>query len=162
MITFKNVRIIDPESNRDSLGSLTIDNGIIEKIDGPIKGESIDCKGACLAPGIVDIGPKICEPGERHKESFRTASAAAAAGGVTCLVTRPDTSPPIDTPEILEFFLTRASNSAKVKILPMVTLSKNLSGREMSELGFMKDLGAIAFSEGLNYFHDTKYFQKTS
>ena len=72
MITFKNVRIIDPESNRDSLGSLTIDNGIIEKIDGPVKGESIDCKGACLAPGIVDIGPKICEPGERHKESFRT------------------------------------------------------------------------------------------
>ena len=161
MITFKNVRIIDPESNRDSLGSLTIDNGIIEKIDGPIKGESIDCKGACLAPGIVDIGPKICEPGERHKESFRTASAAAAAGGVTCLVTRPDTSPPIDTPEILEFFLTRASNSANVKILPMVTMSKNLSGSEMSELGFMKDLGAIAFSEGLNYFHDTKYFQKT-
>ena len=158
MITFKNVRIIDPESNRDSLGSLTIDNGIIEKIDGPITGESIDCKGACIAPGIVDIGPKICEPGERHKESFRTASAAAAAGGVTCLVTRPDTSPPIDTPEILEFFLTRASNSAKVKILPMVTLSKNLSGREMSELGFMKDLGAIAFSEGLNYFHDTKYY----
>ena len=62
MITFKNVRIIDPESNRESLGSLTIDNGIIEKIDGPIKGESIDCKGACLAPGTASAS-RACQRG---------------------------------------------------------------------------------------------------
>lgn len=62
----------------------------------------VDCKGKCLAPGIIDIGVKIGEPGERHKESFRTAGLAAAAGGVTTMVTRPDTTPAIDTPEILD------------------------------------------------------------
>ena len=156
MITFSNARVINPETGSEAMGSVTIKNGLIVDVKDQGGGRTIDCKGACLAPGIVDIGAKICEPGERHKESFRTASAAAISGGVTCLVTRPDTSPPIDSPEMLEFFLNRASNSANVKIFPMATLSKNLEGKEMSELGFMKDLGAIAFSEGLNYFSNTR------
>ena len=159
-ITFTNARIIDPDLGRDFVGSLCIEEGIITSIDGPHHGKILDCRGACLAPGIVDIGVKVCEPGERHIESFRTASSAAVAGGVTCMVTRPDTKPPIDNPEVLEFFLTRASRSAAVKILPSVSVSKDLFGKEISELGFMKDLGAIAFSEGLNYFENSKALLK--
>ena len=95
MITFSNARVINPETGSEAMGSVTIKNGLIVDVEDQGGGRTIDCKGACLAPGIVDIGAKICEPGERHKESFRTASAAAISGGVTCLVTRPDTSPPI-------------------------------------------------------------------
>ena len=160
IITFKNARIIDPDSGRDYLGSLCIEEGIITSIDGPYQGKVLDCRGACLAPGIVDVGVKVCEPGERHIESFRTASAAAVAGGVTCMVTRPDTKPPIDNPEILEFFLTRASRSASAKILPIVSITKGLFGKELSELGFMKDLGAVAFSEGLNFFENSQSLLK--
>ena len=78
----------------------------------PAPSRIIDCAGACLAPGIIDIGVKVCEPGERHKESYRSAGLAAAAGGVTTMVTRPDTDPPIDSPETLEFVARRAAAAA--------------------------------------------------
>ena len=79
------------------------------------KARVVDCAGNCLAPGIVDIGVKVSEPGERHKESFRSAGRAAAAGGVTTIVTRPDTMPAIDTPETLEFVARRAARCARAR-----------------------------------------------
>ena len=82
-----NARLIDPESLTESEGSLAVDNGLITALNAPVpKGATlIDCGGKCLAPGIVDIGVKVGEPGERHKESFRSAALAAAAGGVTTI-----------------------------------------------------------------------------
>ncbi|MEY3003652.1 MAG: hypothetical protein RLZZ491_828 [Pseudomonadota bacterium] len=144
----RNARLIDPESGRDALGWLRIEGGRIAELgEGPRAG-GIDCGGACLAPGIVDIGVKVGEPGERHKESFRTAGRAAAAGGVTTMVTRPDTATPIDTPEVLEFVTRRAQQDAVVKVRPMAALTKARAGREMTEIGFLMDAGAIAFSDG--------------
>ena len=107
---FTNARLINPESGTDEIGSLTIDNGVIVALDGdaPVGATEVDCGGHCLAPGIVDIGVKIGEPGERHKESFRSAGLAASAGGITTMVVRPDTTPSIDTPEVLEFVTRRA------------------------------------------------------
>ena len=92
----KNARLIDPEAGTEAEGWLLIEDEVIAATgDGtPPQADSvIDCAGKCLAPGIVDIGVKVCEPGERHKESFRSAGLAAAAGGVTTMVTRPDTAP---------------------------------------------------------------------
>ncbi|MEO0914292.1 MAG: dihydroorotase, partial [Pseudomonadota bacterium] len=111
-----------------------------------------------LAPGVIDIGVKICEPGERHKESYRTAGLAAAAGGVTTMVTRPDTTPVTDTPEMLEFAHRRAREAAPVHILPMAALTKGRAGREMTEIGFLKDAGAVAFTDTDNPVRDTKVF----
>ncbi|MFZ8958625.1 MAG: dihydroorotase, partial [Paracoccaceae bacterium] len=91
-ILFKNARLIDPEAGTEDLGWLLVKDG---KIAARGTGDTtqnaeriIDCAEACLAPGLVDIGVKIGEPGERHKESFRSAGVAAAAGGVTTIVTR--------------------------------------------------------------------------
>ena len=123
-ITFINARVIDPKAEIETSGAFTVNDGLIEKRDGGIEGKVIDCKGMCLAPGIVDIGVKICEPGEKHKESFRSASNAAAAGGVTSLVTRPDTKPSIDTPELLEFFKNRGKEVSEVRIFPTASLTK--------------------------------------
>ncbi|MFA5539944.1 MAG: dihydroorotase, partial [Gemmobacter sp.] len=88
---FTNARLIDPEAGEDRAGSLTVEAGRIAAVDGaaPEGAAVIDCGGHCLAPGIVDIGVKIGEPGERHRESFRSAGLAAAAGGVTTIVARP-------------------------------------------------------------------------
>jgi dihydroorotase len=113
-----------------------------------VAAQVIDCGGKVLAPGIVDIGVKISEPGERNKESFRSAGLAAAAGGVTTIVTRPDTLPSIDTPETLEFVTRRAREAAPVNVRPMAALTKNREGREMTELGFLLDAGAVAFTDG--------------
>ncbi|MGV6839808.1 MAG: dihydroorotase [Planktomarina sp.] len=144
-ILFENARLIDPETGTDAIGSLRIENGEITA-PGPAA-ETIDCGGLCLAPGIVDVGVKVSEPGERHKESFKSAGLAAAAGGVTTIVTRPDTLPAIDSPETLEFVTRRAKEDCAVRVLPMAALTKGRKGAEMAELGFLKDAGAAAFTD---------------
>ncbi len=152
---FVNARVIDPENGAEREGDLCVEGGRIT--EAPSKGaEVIDCGGKCLAPGIVDIGVKVSEPGERHKESFRTAGLAAAAGGVTTMVTRPDTTPAIDTPEALEFVTRRANEAAPVNVLPMAALTKGREGREMVEIGFLSDAGAVAFTDCDHVVSDPK------
>jgi dihydroorotase len=148
ILHFTNLRVIDPEAQTDAIGSLTVENGVISGREGeaPKGARVIDGGGKCLAPGIVDWGVKIGEPGERHRESFRSAGLAAAAGGVTTIIARPDTKPAIDTPETLEFVTRRAAESV-VRIRHMAALTKGREGAEMTEIGFLRDAGAIAFSD---------------
>ena len=161
---FTNARLIDPVALTDSLGALLVRDGkivdVYETAPAANGATVIDCGGKCLAPGIIDIGVKVSEPGERHKESFRSAGRAAAAGGVTTIVTRPDTIPSIDTPEILEFVERRAQADAPVHVLPMAALTKGRDGREMTEIGFLQDAGAVAFSDADRVVTDTKVFSR--
>ncbi|MBO9445672.1 dihydroorotase [Ruegeria sp. R14_0] len=163
-ITFTNARLIDPEQGTESIGWLQVSDGRIVDLgagDAPASGaEAIDCGGQCLAPGIVDIGVKVCEPGERHKESYKSAGLAAAAGGVTTIVTRPDTTPAIDTPESLEFVTRRAQADTPVNVLPMAALTKGREGREMTEIGFLQDAGAVAFTDCDHVVANTKVFSR--
>lgn len=160
---FTNARIIDPAQGSDAIGWLLVQDGVIEAKGNeaaPTADKVVDCGGKCLAPGIVDIGVKVCEPGERHKESYKTAGAAAAAGGVTTMVTRPDTLPAIDTPEVLEFVERRANEAAPVNVLPMAALTKGRAGREMTEIGFLMDAGAVAFTDCDHVVRDTKVLSR--
>jgi dihydroorotase len=172
---FLNARLIDPEAGTDAPGAVLVADGQIAEIlpEGtqgehlfrarnidPEQAEVVDCGSKCLAPGIVDIGVKVCEPGERHKESYKTAGLAAAAGGVTTMVTRPDTTPAIDSPETLEFVTRRAQADAPVNVLPMAALTKGREGREMTEIGFLMDAGAVAFSDCDHVVANTKVFSR--
>ncbi|MFV1442765.1 MULTISPECIES: dihydroorotase [unclassified Phaeobacter] len=174
-LLFTNARLIDPEAGTDSLGAVLVHSGRIAAVEkngtdpdqlfrtrniGAEDVTLIDCYGKCLAPGIVDIGVKVCEPGERHKESYKSAGLAAAAGGVTTMVTRPDTTPAIDSPETLEFVTRRAQADAPVNVLPMAALTKGREGREMTEIGFLMDAGAVAFSDCDHVVADTKVFSR--
>lgn len=152
-----NARLIDPEAGTESIGALTLHDGVIVARDAaaPEGAELLDCGGLCLAPGIVDWGVKIGEPGERHKESFRSAGLAAAAGGVTTIIARPDTQPAIDTPETLEFVTRRAAESL-VRIRHMAALTKGRAGDEMTEVGFLLDAGAVAFTDVFHVSTNTK------
>lgn len=132
---FTNLRLLDPQAGTLEPAAVLVRNGVIAEVlaDGataPEGAELVDCGGHILAPGIVDIGVKVCEPGERHKESYRSAGLAAAAGGVTTMVTRPDTDPAIDSPETLEFVTRRANEAAPVNVVPMAALTKGREGRE--------------------------------
>ena len=164
---FANVRLVDPEAGTVTRGAVTTSRGIITGVfdnnENLPKGETsrvIDCGLKYLAPGIVDIGVKVCEPGERHKESYRSAGLAAAAGGVTTMVTRPDTTPAIDNPEALEFVTRRANEAAPVNVLPMAALTKGREGREMTEIGFLMDAGAVAFTDCDRVVENTKVFSR--
>ena len=164
-ILFENAQLVDPEAGTVTDGWLRIRDGLITASGAgaadQAEGETvIDAGGKYLAPGIVDIGVKVCEPGERHKESYRSAGLAAAAGGVTTMVTRPDTTPATDTPETLEFVRRRANEAAPVNVLPMAALTKGREGREMTEIGFLMDAGAVAFTDCDHVVRDTKVFAR--
>ncbi|PRY92254.1 dihydroorotase [Donghicola tyrosinivorans] len=161
-----NARLIDPEAGTETRGWLAYDGGTIlatgaeGKTPAPRVDQTFDCDGLCLAPGIVDMGVKVCEPGERHKESFRSAGLAAAAGGVTTIVTRPDTNPSIDTPETLEFVTRRAREVTPVRMHSMAALTKGRRGEEMTEIGFLQDAGAVAFTDCDHVLTNTKVFSR--
>lgn len=165
---FINAILIDPEAGTETPGHVLVENGDIkeiisqdiENVDAFGVQNIVDCAGKYLAPGIVDIGVKVCEPGERHKESFRTAGQAAAAGGVTTMITRPDTDPTIDNPEALEFVIRRARETAPVHVHPMAALTKGRLGHEMTEIGFLQDAGAVAFTDCDAVVTNTKVFSR--
>ncbi|HEY0214154.1 MAG TPA: dihydroorotase [Paenirhodobacter sp.] len=159
---FQNARLIDPATDAETTGNLLVRDGIIREVgltQVPERAQVIDCTGQCLAPGIVDLGVKIGEPGERHMESFRSASLAAAAGGVTTIIARPDTAPAIDTPESLEFVTRRAADQP-VRIHHMAALTKGRAGREMTEIGFLLDAGAVAFTDADHVTTDAKVLSR--
>ena len=159
-LLLKNAHLVDPEQGETRIGQIFIENGIISSFENQAAERVIECNGKYLAPGLVDIGVKICEPGERHKESFKSAGQAAAAGGVTTIITRPDTLPAIDTPETLEFTRRRANLDAPINVLPMAALTKGRQGHEMTEIGFLLDAGAVAFTDCDHVVSDNKVFSR--
>ncbi len=158
VIWFHNARLIDPERGEERIGTLLVQGGTLTEIDAPCPDGAVlvDCEGKCLAPGIVDMGVQVGEPGAQHKESLRTAGLAAAKGGVTTIIMRPDTTPAIDTPEVLEYVTRRAEARTPVNIRAMATLTRARDGCEMSEIGFLLDTGAVAFTDGDRVLTDTK------
>lgn len=162
-LSLVNARLVDPEKGTVFTGGLRLENGKIAEVlsaDARPQGNVMECGLKYLAPGIVDIGVKVCEPGERHKESYRSAGLAAAAGGVTTMITRPDTTPAIDSPEVLEFVTRRANEAAPVNVLIMAALTKGRDGREMTEIGFLMDAGAVAFSDCDRVVTDNKVLSR--
>ena len=164
-LLFANARLIDPERNTGETGWMLVRDGRIagrgvDEAPTPEGSMRIDCAGKCLAPGLVDIGVKVGEPGERHRESYASAGMAAARGGVTTMVIRPDTEPAIDTPETLEFVTRRAQADAPVRVLPMAALTKGRQGREMTEIGFLMDAGAVAFTDCTRVVRDTRVLSR--
>src|SRR5918911_1878041 len=146
-----NALLIDPAVGSEERGAVLVRDGIIQDV-GPIEGaadaEIVDCRGQVLAPGLIDMRVFIGEPGAEHRETLKSASEAAAAGGVTTLVCMPDTNPVIDDPAIVDFVLRRARDTAAIAIRPAAAITKGLAGREMTEFGLLADAGAVAFTDG--------------
>ncbi|RDV01797.1 dihydroorotase [Undibacter mobilis] len=154
-VLLANARIIDPSRDLDIAGDLLIADGTIRDARKGIGAagvpegtEVIDCRGKVVAPGLVDMRAFIGEPGAGYRETFASASQAAAAGGVTTIVCQPDTSPVIDDPATVDFVLRRARDTAIVHVAPMAALTKGLEGKEMTEIGLLKAAGAVAFTDG--------------
>lgn len=152
---FINARLIDPASGYDQQGNLLVADGKIADLgpalfsDGIPDGvEIVDCRGNILAPGLIDMRVFTGEPGAEHRETLRTASHAAAAGGVTTLIVMPNTDPVIDDVALVDFIERRARDTGIVHIHPMAALTKGLAGAEMTEIGLLKEAGAVAFTDG--------------
>jgi dihydroorotase len=154
-IALVDARLIDPASDRESRGGVLVVDGRIAALGPAISAASapadarvIPCGGDVVAPGLIDMRAFIGEPGAEHRETIASVSAAAAAGGVTTLVARPDATPPVDDPAVVDFILRRARDAAKVRVLPCAALTKGLAGQEIAEIGLLAEAGAVAFSDG--------------
>jgi len=152
---FINARIIDPSQQIDENGSLVVDvNGKVKELGKNIKkskfstnAEVIDVKNNILIPGIVDMKAFVGEPGFEYKENFRTLSQAALAGGVTSVVTMPNTKPLIDNVSMVDFIIRRGRDKASINLFPCATLTKHMEGKLMSEFGLLSTRGIIGFSD---------------
>ncbi|TAM95912.1 MAG: dihydroorotase, partial [Rhizobiaceae bacterium] len=152
---FHNARIIDPSRGMDECGSVVVENDKIAASGAsafnqgvPEGAKVIDCAGKAVMPGLIDGRVFIGEPGAEHRETIASASEAAAAGGVTSLVMMPDTHPVIDDVALVEFVLRTARDTAKVNIFPAAAITRSLAGAEMTEIGLLKEAGAVAFTDG--------------
>ena len=163
-----NAHIIDPSQNLDEKGSLIIDEkGKIKSIGKNVKrsdtssnAEVIDIKDNILIPGIVDMKAFVGEPGYEYKENFRTLSNAALAGGVTSIVTMPNTKPLIDNVSMVDFIIRRGRDKSSVNLYPCATLTRELSGNQMTEFGLLSAKGIIGFTDVVKTVQNTETMSK--
>ena len=157
-----NARIIDPKNQIDEMGGLIIDAKGLIKAAGkkvtngnlPAAAEKIDLKKQILMPGLVDMRVFVGEPGYEYKENFKTLSNAALSGGVTSVVSMPNTSPVIDSVSMVDFLKRRGRDKSKINIFPAASLTKNTEGKQMTEFGLLKGKGIIAFTDGVKTVQD--------
>lgn len=155
LVAYINARLLDPATGLDANGALLTNGEAIADVGpGLFQGgvpdgiAVVDCQGLCLAPGLVDMRVQLREPGEEHKETLKSAGEAAVAGGVTSMVCLPNTDPVIDEVATVEFVARRARKNGLAKVYPYAAATKGLEGKELAEMGFLLEAGALAFTDG--------------
>jgi dihydroorotase len=165
---FINANIIDPHNSLNENGGLIIgENGSIDAIGKkvntnniPSREKIIDLNGKYIFPGLVDMRVFAGEPGYEYKENFRTLSNAALAGGVTSVVTMPNTDPIIDNVSIVDFLKRRGRDKSKINIFPTASLTKNIEGLTMTEFGLLQKKGIVAFTDGTKTIQNTRLMSR--
>ena len=151
-LAIEGARIIDPASNRDSVGSIYLADGRIAAIDRAPEGfnadETIDARGLAACPGLIDLAARLREPGFEYKATLETEMRAAVAGGVTTLVCPPDTDPPLDEPGLVQMLKRRAASVEGVRVRPLGALTAGLKGEKLAEMALLAEAGCIGFFQG--------------
>ena len=165
---FIDANIIDPYNSINEIGGLIIDeNGKIEGIGKkvnsnniPSREKVIDLNKKYIFPGLVDMRVFVGEPGFEYKENFKTLSNAALSGGVTSVVTMPNTDPIIDNVSIVDFLKRRGRDKSKINIYPTASLTKNVEGTNMTEFGLLQSKGIIGFTDGTKTIQNTRVMSR--
>lgn len=150
-ILIKGGRVIDPGSNTDKICDVLIEDDKIAAVGQnlalPEGCEVIDATDKIVAPGLIDIHCHLREPGHERKETIATGTRAAAAGGFTTILPMPNTKPVADNPAAITYVKDRAEKEGLVHVHPIGAITKGSEGKELSEMSFMADAGAVAFSD---------------
>ncbi|MBI3419426.1 MAG: dihydroorotase [Proteobacteria bacterium] len=159
-----NARLIDPASKLDVKGTLLVEDGLITDLGPNVKppegAQVVDVRGACLAPGLVDMQVNTGEPGNEHKENFISLGEAAAAGGVTSVGCLPNTDPLIDNVASVSYIERRARQTKSVKCFPYAALTVGGECKEMTEMGLLAEAGAIGFTNGTRAVSNLKLLRR--
>ena len=146
-------RVIDPATKLDRVCDVFVAQGKVRAIGASGKRVAangaieIDAEGLIVCPGLIDPHVHLREPGHEHKETIATGTHAAAVGGFTSVCCMPNTSPAIDTPELVRFVYDRANLSARCRVFPVAAGTKGREGKEIAEIQLMHKAGAVAFSD---------------
>lgn len=141
-------RVIDPAQGISEPMDVLIEHGRIQELGSGFEAdEVIDASGCVVCPGLVDINAHLREPGFEPKETIATGSRAAAHGGITSVVSMPDTNPVIDNAGMVEFILRRARETACIKVYPAACATKGGRGEEITEMAELRDVGAVAVTD---------------
>jgi dihydroorotase len=163
-----NANIIDPHNSLNEIGGIIVgENGKIEAVGKkvntnniPSREKVIDLNGKYLFPGIVDMRVFVGEPGYEYKENFRTLSEAALSGGVTSVVTMPNTNPVIDNVSIVDFLKRRGRDKSKINIYPTAALTVKAEGENMTEFGLLQSKGIIGFTDGVKTIQNPRIMNR--
>jgi len=158
-VLFTNVRLVDPASGLDQPGQLLVRAGRIADF-GPALGRpdvpAIDGDGAVLCPGLFDMRAALGEPGYEYRETIASAAAAAASSGITTLAALPDSLPAIDDPALVRLLRARGEETRSLAILPYAAVTRGCQGKEMAEIGLLREAGAVAFTDGRRAIGDAR------
>lgn len=149
-ILIKNGHIVDPGSEKDGVFDILVEDGKIKDVGKNLKVENariIDCNGKYVFPGFIDMHTHLREPGEEYKEDITTGSLAALHGGFTTILAMPNTKPAVDSRGLVEFIIRRSREEKKSEVFPVGAITKGREGKELAEIGDMREGGAIAFSD---------------
>ncbi len=157
-VFIRNARLLDPSAQIDAAGSLLVRGGMITdygQLSPPEGAEIVDAEGAILCPGLVDMRVTLGEPGFEYRETIFSAAEAAAAGGITTLAALPDSAPAIDDPALVRLLRARGEETGSLTILPYGALTRGCRGAELSEIGLLREAGAVAYTDGKRAIADT-------
>ncbi len=139
-------RLIDPAGGRDEIVDVAVVDGRIAE-SAPANAHVIAADGWLVCPGVRDIHVHLREPGQAHKETIASGTAAAAAGGFTYVACMPNTSPPIDQPDVVRWILDEARRHDLCAVGVVAAITRGRGGRELTDFTALQQAGAVAFSD---------------
>lgn len=143
-------RVLDPTQKHDGIADVLIEAGRISQIGVDLPaGEAriFDATGMWVMPGLIDAHVHLRTPGETHKETVATGTAAAAAGGFTTVICMPNTKPPLDDPIVLEWLAYKVEREGVIRVHPAAAISIGLEGKQLTPMVALRDAGAVAFTD---------------
>jgi dihydroorotase len=150
-LLIKGGHLIDPAGRIDAPMDVLLKNGLVAEVAAPnkIKGssdEKFDARGLVVAPGFIDLHVHLREPGQMHKETIATGTAAAAAGGFTTVCTMPNTIPVVDTLDWIEW-LRQPERGAIVNVFGIAAATRGSKGETLTDFRALQTAGAIAVTD---------------
>lgn len=147
----RNGHLVDPSQAIDGVTDIRIENGVVSEVgpDMPEQdGEEIfDLSGCYVMPGLIDTHVHLRDPGQEESEDLESGSKAAIAGGFTTVVAMPNTFPVVDNVPIVRYIKDKSARLGYADVLPTAAITKGQEGQEITEIGFLRDAGVIAFTE---------------
>lgn len=147
----RNGHLVDPSQAIDGVTDIRIENGVVSEVGPDLPeqdGEEIfDLSGCYVMPGLIDTHVHLRDPGQEESEDLESGSKAAIAGGFTTVVAMPNTFPVVDNVPIVRYIKDKSARLGYADVLPTAAITKGQEGQEITEIGFLRDAGVIAFTE---------------